>query len=178
MICAFAWRCVNVSDPCCHQNPCRSPWSLLLVVVMGKEVSMQRFQWLQTHDRAWETIKAASMTTSSQPPKKKQNRQKATEIMMVKCSSSQLMAPGKGRGVMAELSLRAWPLGIWPMVNSNAPMGIWAAHTGLGIFFFLLGERAQWWEGGPGRNEKLVWSRYSVRNAQMINKIIMLEKKL
>lgn len=78
--------------------------------------------------------------TASSSPQNKQSRQEAIEgslrivTGMLKCSSSQLMASGMGK--RPQLSLRRWPLGVWPCSNENMGTTNWTWYTCVFLFSF------------------------------------------
>lgn len=78
--------------------------------------------------------------------------------------SSQLMASG-GAGGWKDSSLMGWPLGIWPCSNDCRGNTNW-----IWCIFSFSGEASRV-EGEPGRNGTWMWSRYTVWNVQIINRV-------
>lgn len=88
---------LDVLDPCCHWKPYGSPWSMLCQLLWERELLLQWYRWLQTHNWEWETL---SISVATLPPIKESNWRESLKnvTMMLKCTSSLLMASGEGSG--------------------------------------------------------------------------------
>lgn len=115
---------VDICSLCCGQKPCRSPWSVLSLIVNDKEASFAvvlMYWWLQIHNWGREREMFYGNLSPRTHPRNSLYRKPLKWTLKncdrdakVQLNSSRFMGSGIGRSgeelsFLKELALRVWP---------------------------------------------------------------------
>lgn len=178
---AAAEDCVDGCGLCCHWIPCWGP--IACADARGRvevpnpcscclgsagKLPLQWYRWLQTH--SW--VRAVEGFCDT-PPKETGSRGSPLKRTLKNCAKDAEVELSTSDGFWGgsqewtQLSLRNWPLGVWPCSSEHMDNTNWTFF--LSFFFFGGGGSSVTRVGGWALENLEVWSGLMTWNFQIIN---------